>query len=1299
MSTEFFSQASNFQSSAGSVDPRTGLFNYMMPVAHLTGNNQLGPELTLALAYNPLNSADIGFGLGFSLGLTHYDSNTKMLMVSTGERYKVEETDKKVTLRQYKQDVVRFEKEVDQDIYRVIHKSGQVEILTGPKNAFNLKVPVQIINPLGYRLHLEWDYTVGAVPHLTGIYDLDKQHRALLTVNTKPGVATRLSVWPGTPEAYEIELALHNGRVSTITNLTASQTLIWSLDYDQHCQFLNRVSTPTGSLEVVTYIQDGHHFPARGPAATLPYVTEYNQFSGQNDVIVRTYLYTKNNFLGSGTGGNWSQNQDYLYGVLSDYQYGSTERWDNGREVRVITRRYNNYHLLISEEVNQNGCRRQHETEYYAKIAVDFEEQPPQFQLPKSATVRFISGNGQREEVTRTEFDTAGNPTLQIAPDGTRTEWVYYPAEGELRSPDGYYGCPADPYGFVRYVKSKTVTPGAASPDGLYVDAPGHEVIYRYESLPTLPGTPTTEAIVRTHQSLFHVDWQSKQRQLLHVHQTDYISRLNSPHYGRVGKLKLTVYEGKTSGGGAAEQHWSCRQDFHYKLDRQHLKQTAHWTSDYDGLTVSSVQIHSCFSSKVRFEQNRQGCTAWYEYDAFGRLSKQLNNAGTAYARDIEYTYTIEQAGVVVNTQRDVLNNQNRTWFDGQGRSYKQAILPKGQEHAGWKTVAETKRDSWGRVVRQTRHDWLPTGDDPDKTDLISVSVQTDYDDWGQARIITDATGQRSVQDYDPVTRIARQTRQAGDLKFSTTETHYNVRHQPLTVTLLDSQGTQVSWQSHRYDGLGRLRATLDMQGKKTEYTYDAFNRVSTIRYSDGTVVRKTYAPFSNGNLVVKIEVDGTVLGERVFDSLGRVTSSTVGGRTQTAIYEGSSPVPETVTDPLGQIVKTQYEPRLGNVPTCVEAPGLKQKFTYDGQSGAITRAEAVGQATLQRTYTPAGWLQEETVKFDDAGAGPVRSAVYHYSPTGQMTACQDMAGVTHRLRFDGLGRPVEAVDKAVTVTLHYDAAGRTDRWTVRDNARGQQLMTTLTFDDFSRETGRRIESGTDVLTLSQTYTLTGQLASRTTDYPKVGRLREEHYTYDADRHWLTDYRCSGVECPRDAYGQTLSRQQFTYDRLGNLLTCLTTLADGSQDTARFSYANPADPCQLTKMTHSHPGYPATIVLTYDKAGRLIADEANRMLAYDGLGRLASVTQGNSTQTYGYDASGRLALQRRGQADTRELYYHGASRVAEIQRESGAVTRQVQAGGASAASVTDDGVYLLGTDGPGSVLLSRRQGTASRFRY
>ncbi|WP_211284372.1 hypothetical protein, partial [Xenorhabdus stockiae] len=128
--------------------------------------------------------------------------------------------------------------------------------------------------------------------------------------------------------------------------------------------------------------------------------------------------------------------------------------------------------------------------------------------------------------MTRTEFDAAGNPTLQIAPDGTRTEWVYYPAKGEVRrSDDDCYGCPADPHGFVRYVKSKTVTPGVASPIGAYDDAPAHEVIYRYDSLPTLPGTATKTAVVRTQQCLFRVDRHTGQRQLLHTHQTGYVSR------------------------------------------------------------------------------------------------------------------------------------------------------------------------------------------------------------------------------------------------------------------------------------------------------------------------------------------------------------------------------------------------------------------------------------------------------------------------------------------------------------------------------------------------------------------------------------------------------------------------------------------------------------------------------------------------------------------------------------------------------------------------------------------------------
>ncbi|WP_208612675.1 hypothetical protein, partial [Xenorhabdus vietnamensis] len=111
------------------------------------------------------------------------------------------------------------------------------------------------------------------------------------------------------------------------------------------------------------------------------------------------------------------------------------------------------------------------------------------------------------------------------------------------------------------------------------------------------------------------------------------------------------------------------------------------------------------------------------------------------------------------------------------------------------------------------------------------------------------------------------------------------------------------------------------------------------------------------------------------------------------------------------------------------------------------------------------------------------------------------------------------------------------------------------------------------MLTLEQTYTITNQLASRITRSQQGGLLRQENYTYDVARRWLTEYQCTGIECPQDAYGMTLTRQQFTYDKLGNILTCVTTLLDGSNDTTIFSY-HPSDPCQLQQITHTHPGYP-----------------------------------------------------------------------------------------------------------------------------
>ncbi|PHM74164.1 RHS repeat domain-containing protein [Xenorhabdus kozodoii] len=1278
MQNDFFSHAHNFQSAAlGSVDPRTGLFTYTLLVAQLAGSHHLGPAQTLALAYSPLNTANRGFGRGFSLGLTQYDSQQRLLSLSTGERYKVDEYADRVYLKQYKQDGVRFEKDVAQNVYRVIHKSGTVEVLTGPDNAYRLKVPTQILTPLGHFLTLDWAAEFGGALHLTTL--TDDTGKVLLTVHYERGSYTRFIVWPDTTETYAIRLLFENDAVTRVEkDPDTDHTLAWSLGYDIDNRFLTQITAPTGLSEQVIYDSNGHRFPAGAPLSALPYVTRHTQSPGHGPDIVRTYQYTVANFLGYGEKGHWQPDEDFLYGVLSDYQYGSTEHWDNGTTQRHITRRYNKYHLLVSETTEQNGCTRAHVTDYYAQVGRAFDDQPPQFQLPKTASMSF---NDTVVEVIQTEFDAAGNPTRQVAPDGTRTDWVYYPAAGEAG------GCPASPHGFVRFVKSKTVTPGQPTPADGYTDAPIHQVVYRYEALPTLPGAPAPHAVVCTYQGRYSAG------RLLHESRPHYTNDTHSPDHGRIYRVEETVYA--LDGAGT----WQSHQTFRYTLAGEALVKHTEWTG-HDQLSLTSQRRQSQVSGKLWHETDAQHCTARYDYDAFGRIAAQTHNADTDYSQSEHYDYAIEGAGAITTTKTDVWGNQARLRLNGLGHPCQKEICRQGEPE--WQLLSDTGRDGWGRIVSQTQYDWLPVEHDPDPATRQLTRVATrqrlEYDDWGKLHRIIRGTGETLLYDYDPVNRTEQITRQAGGVNFSRCTVAYDLRHQPVTVTRYDSQSRQYSQQHSDYDGGGRLRATVDVLGQKTEYGYDVLGRLSTITHADGTVIRKTYAPFTTSSLVTQIAVDGQVVGSRCFDSLHRLVSVSSGGRTYHLAYQGTAPYPSQITDPRGQTVQYDHEPRLGNALLRVVAGDLRQHFAYDSKTGKLAEARADGQATRTLGYTAAGRLQQETCRFDDAGAGAARSAHYTYSPAGRLTAYQDVTGKTTRISFDGDGRPVAARDPDLDIVLTYDAASRVQCWRVVDK-QGKRLTTARDFDDFGRETRREIQTENDTLVLALTYTVNNQIASRTLHSRQAGLLCEETYAYDPARHWLTEYTCTGAERPRDAYGVSLSRQHFTYDRLGNILACLTTLADGSQDTATFSYSS-ADPCQLQRITHSHPDYPATLTLLYDAAGRLVQDEAGRQLTYNALGRLASVHLGDTHSAYSYDAANRLVLQQLGNDCNRELYYQGASRVTEIQRESGQATRLLRAQGETVAALTGDGRYLLGTDNQGSVRVSQAEtGAETRYRY
>ncbi|WP_265014718.1 hypothetical protein [Wolbachia endosymbiont (group B) of Camptogramma bilineatum] len=96
--------------------------------------------------------------------------------------------------------------------------------------------------------------------------------------------------------------------------------------------------------------------------------------------------------------------------LLANYQYGSTAEHQNADGLSKVTRRYNSYHLLISETIVRKGKKYVSETEYYAKAGVNFNNQHTQYALPKKRTESWSELSEQcvtssRTMVTHYQFD------------------------------------------------------------------------------------------------------------------------------------------------------------------------------------------------------------------------------------------------------------------------------------------------------------------------------------------------------------------------------------------------------------------------------------------------------------------------------------------------------------------------------------------------------------------------------------------------------------------------------------------------------------------------------------------------------------------------------------------------------------------------------------------------------------------------------------------------------------------------------------------------------------------------------
>ncbi|MCP2073943.1 UNVERIFIED_ORG: RHS repeat-associated protein [Pseudomonas lini] len=1251
--TAVHSNAFNFLSFVQSgVDARTGQYTVSLSLPEVKTCELSGPVVPLTLNFNPLNTVDAGFGLGWEMGLTQYASDTQIISLHSGETFRVTGPYPGFThrLRMKEQKIESFHLFTlpdNDNRFKVVHKSGLVEVLELKGTSPQVAVPVKMYSPQGHEVSLEYITAPSGQPMLSALLD---STGALLRITRDTAAHTvtfAMGLTNGIPSA-QVVLNLINDHVERIT-LPTTEGAGWRFEYqtEKTLSCISAVWTPLGTHETILYNDEGHGFPGRDTQRKLPRVTRHTTDpGGDNPPIVVAYSYgaDSHNFLGYGSAINWDDDGlDNLFKVLEPYTYTTTESLMSGTEtVRSITRTFNRFHLQTQEVIAQGNHQKTIRTRYYADDddKLSFDNQPRQCQLPrKMSTLWSISDDPRfwRLDTEINEYDIHGNQTLRIEPTGLTESISYYPADGVA----GF--CPTDPYGFVRHVREKTVTPSSDPervPD-LEPGASAKRTRFRYQTLPAISGSAITLPwLCVVEERLYELTDETERQLSLTVF--DYINTPSTPlTHGRRARQAMTM--GDDTGPTSVI-------DYSYTKNptNQSLRTVQQFSSDVDNAARTVVDERSMLNGEPLLV-TENGIEHSYRYDALNRVLSETQAPNSDYPATRRYSYRLIRPADAgqnpITTQayqqmEDVKGVRVRTHFDGLSRAVREEMEDLDHSGGSYRDIYSAKYNAKGFLVEETEIDWLEAVD-------LRLTTSYTYDLWGLQDSVTRPDGVKQWTLNNP---IAFATEEWVD-GTARTRTVTNRFEKTVSVERIGVDGQRISQTSFKYDGLGNCTREVDALGQVTRYRYDAFARLLSTTLPDLSTVRHTYAEHSQAELRTSIEVEpGNThlptrrLGEQRFDGLDRLTGLKVGPRDEQLVYEAGHFQPKHRITPAGNQIDYQYKHGLSEQPTVVTAPDDESTFEVDLLDARLDSSKN-SQGEYHFSYDETGRLIAESWK--DIVDNKTYTTRYKTSLKGRRLSRTDIGNHQTLMDYDRRnGRLLSMEQGQLHAAFDYDAIGRVFRTTTKDKTTNNTLTTTLEFDEVGRETlrtlvmldaqGRPIEAERSI---ELTYLADSNVKTRHLRVDGASALLET-YSYDL-RGRLERYRCSGSDLPKDRFGNAIVSQYFEFDTLDNIIYTRTVFNDGSLDIAHFTFADD-DPCQLLGANHSHLDYQQLESrFSYDPDGNLEHDETGLRLRYDSQGRLVQVTTptGQSVTAYRYDPHNNLqAVQPQGDTQTLRFY-------------------------------------------------------------
>lgn len=498
----------------------------------------------------------------------------------------------------------------------------------------------------------------------------------------------------------------------------------------------------------------------------------------------------------------------------------------------------------------------------------------------------------------------------------------------------------------------------------------------------------------------------------------------------------------------------------------------------------------------------------------------------------------------------------------------------------------------------------------------------------------------------------------------------YDYNNQQIDQTLNALSPAGAAHSATGYDQLGRQVLSTDYNRNTSSRRYDANGNVTQEKHADGGVVTSRYTLFgqrlsvAQPNTVLNGATRYGVLTTYTYDHLGHVATVSTGSTNLNQLVDvysasfydiawNANDAPTHTT--TGQLTTRYTYDELGRAISNTSADGATSYTSYDLDGNVIKTIGSYKARGVQYTPNEHNAIPDEvqTVTLNAFDA-------YHH-----LIRTRDGNGNTMSWDTDSFGRVKQHIDLGgAVITTRYNAAGqmtsqttvRSDRTTYTNTPETLTGTVTYGYTDGLLTSIDQGDTGLDFTTPIASHAVIHNGMLTTYSYDAAGNRITERQSYHAGR----DHPASRLQNNKLSYDMqnrlTVAKDDqytltYTYDDNGNRTSVRTNDGVNREYTAYNTYDRMnrqtivngdlgADGRTPVYGAHGHQ-------IVYDLSGNRVSDTYRGLKLSESNGNYSTTANQVTTESYTYDAVGRLVLTQRDGVTIDQRRYDAANRVTQ----------------------------------------------------